>query len=565
MTSTQPFALLYGDQPDTDNQDQSADHAAFRRSASKSPATKESDNLAGNAPAFGPEAPSANSSWSRNENAPSRGRTEEPPSVQPMPLASAPPTAAAEVATDVPTAPWPKAGKSAGPTLLKSAAVLTKTPTDNPVPNQAPDSASHRTLSWKKTALIVGIVVLLIAGVVCADYYFMPMLRYREAVQQEAKGNYDRATRLYTSLGNYRDCQDRLAQLPAKKATALMNEGNYQDAMDLLEAEDKESPLIADCLYALGVLVYNDGDAETGLAYTAKLNERFPDYPKTQELEQFCNYSLGQQYTEMAASANNYAQQSGSYELACKYFDAAGEYGDAEDRAMECRYRLFSGLSNLLPSRINTQKAVSILGEMGNYRDATSTRLRIMYNYVLENYIAPVGNTCYSIIKDDPVVNTFLEELAASNYEDAPALLDRLNGKGFSLELFYGDENTPLPDVVTDFSKVYIHCEIPRWENLEPVQPYLLFAFANENGFCSVPMEGDSGSATVCLDQIIEKNEEALGRFLVDSSENGKLTLVLTDGFLSVRSLLLDDEGNFSADKACVPSECVVSFRYERA
>lgn len=517
MTSPQRFSLLYGEQPEENNQDRTVDHAAFRRpdpvTAPPVPPADTPDAPAQQASTSEPEKPSDDTSQGWTANALNRVRVGNlSASSQPVPLVSVLPSsvsaeeeephaAPAPMRKDAPVVVSPKDSPSSP---RKPEVLQPQTPTAPSARKNAPASEAHDARSGKRTTFIIGAIVLLLVGMVCADRYFMPMVHYREALQQEADGNYDQAARLYAALGDYRDSPDRAAQLPAKKIIAMMNEGKYQEALDQMEAENKDDPLIADCLYALGVLVYNDGDPEAGLGYVAKLKARFPDYAGTRVLEQYCNYSLGLRYAELAASLKDYSMRNDNLELAYKYFDAAGNYGDAADKAMDYRYLLFSSLQKLGTDRTVIQKAVTLLEEMGDYRNAPEARLRLMYDYVLSHYIQKDDfmqeDSYYRLIKDDDLLNTYLEELTAINYVDARAIQDRLNAKGFSMELTYGDDTTPLPEVVTDLSQVYLHYEIPNWENLAPVNAILFIAYPERGETSEGYLDAGGASGTFRLD-----------------------------------------------------------------
>ena len=301
----------------------------------------------------------------------------------------------------------------------------------------------------KKTALIVAIVAALLVAVICVDRFVMPSLRYQKALREQAVGNYDQAIFLFSALKNYKDSADHVHLAQEDKAREMMRDGKYQEAMDLLEAEYKGSSLIADCIYALGVLAYNDGDEETALEYVARLKQRFPNYDKAETLEQYCYYSLGSRNASEALRAKDSKLIISYYEDAVECYRSAGGYADAEDLAKLCQYRLADAYTY---EDVTWKKAIEEYEKLGNYLDAAQLRLDYMYSYVLMRW-TDLDDTVFS----------YLETLSDADYDGAQTLLDQIDllRSTDRFALVWGEEGEPLPAEVLDLSPVFIRYELP--------------------------------------------------------------------------------------------------------
>lgn len=310
-------------------------------------------------------------------------------------------------------------------------------------------------LRWTP-ARIVCVVAAILAVVLCLDQILMPSLRYRKALRLEKEGSYALAIEQYEALGSYRDSTKRIRLLQEETARMLMQDGRYQEALNYLDSTGKTSSLTGDCIYALGVTAYNDGDLETALEYVAKLRERFPNYKDLKQLEQYCYYSLGGRKAAEAAAISQPSLAASRYEEAIDAFARAGSYTDTADRILACRYQL----ALVCASGDALEQAIDILTDLNGYRDSAELRLNLMYEYV----------TTVQSFSDgmDPNVPYYLNELVAADYPGAAVLQDRFNGIGFSFGLEYGDAHAPIPDEVTDYSQVYIRYEINAKDSGDP-------------------------------------------------------------------------------------------------
>lgn len=298
--------------------------------------------------------------------------------------------------------------------------------------------ASH---AGRNAAIAAAVLLFLALGAFCAWRFLMPYLRYREALSARSAGDYDKAVSLLQALGEYRDSPELIRETLVQKARSRMAEGAYQEAMELFRALGDHEEEEADCLYALGVLAYNDKEIDAALGYVEQLRQRFPDYDKTGELEQYCYYSLGNQLAEQAAGEADRSARIEDYMQAREYFSKTDGYEDSAQRIMECDYRVALAQQE----NGNTAEAVTLLETLGDYKDAASLRQSYMFDYVqqhLENYTL------------DSMAPGYLQELVGAGYPGAQELLDRLNGEGFRFEVLYPNEVNGQPSPITERTQV---------------------------------------------------------------------------------------------------------------
>ena len=353
-----------------------------------------------------------------------------------------PPPKTPEPATPVITAPIPPvtvipAPIRDDPPPAQPTIIVQSVP--EPEAEEAPPSHAGR-----NAAIIFGVLLFLALGAFCAWRYLKPYLRYQEALREKAAGNYDRAVTLFQNLESYRDSPDQINKTLVSKASSLMEAGKYQEALNLLETLKDCDGQIADCLYSMGVIAYNEKDPEKALSYVEQLRQRFPDYDKTETLAQYSYYSLGNQAAASAAeAAGDPFLQRDRYETAKEYFAKANGYEDSAERIRACDYQI----ARTYREEGQLETAIEAFAALGDYEDAPAQRQACMFEYVQQH------------IEDyqlDHAAPAYLEELAAAGYPGAQELLDRLNGVGFSFEIkLEGAEGTS-PGTATELSKIAV-------------------------------------------------------------------------------------------------------------
>ena len=345
-------------------------------------------------------------------------------------------------------APAPTPAFTVIPAPISSEPPVQPTILIQPAPEPEPEEArvSH---AGRNAAIVFAVLLFLVLGAFCAWRYLMPYLRYREALRERAAGNYDKAVTLFEDLKLYRDSPEQITRTLSRKAAALMGEGKYAEAMEILETLEGSEDQIADCLYSLGVLAYNDKDFETALSYVEQLRARFPDYDKTETLAQYCWYSLGQRTEIDAGAMANTKLMIEQYRKAIEYFTQANGYEDSAERITACEYQIadayrFGG---------ELQAAIAAYEALGGYSDAPTRRQDCMFEYVQQHIDDYLQDSCAS---------DYLTELAEAGYPGAQELLDRLNGEGFHFQVDLSESDGPDPETARDLSKVTISWSVER-------------------------------------------------------------------------------------------------------
>lgn len=323
-------------------------------------------------------------------------------------------------------------------------------PTQQPVPEPQPapeeTPAAKPRKRGKTTAIVLSSLILVVAAAFVGYLFLKPYLRYRTGLDQLKAGNYEEAKAIFEELGDYRDSAKRVQDSIVQNARAAMTQGDYQKAMDLLKDMPDQQKYVADCLYSLGVLAYNDGDLDTAWSYVRQLEERFPDYENLPQLKQYCCYSYGGRYAAQAAQAQQPEDRIEGYNQAMQWYAAAGEYEDSGERVTECSYRIAVEKLNMG----SWEEAMEDFRLLGDYKQSAQYLADCKFRYAE----AHIENT-------DQTTLDYLQELADANYEGAQELLDRLTGDafGFNLTLGPGDSSGQLVQA-SDLSEVYLHYRV---------------------------------------------------------------------------------------------------------
>ncbi len=321
----------------------------------------------------------------------------------------------------------------------------------NPRPSYEPDpeETPKQRHPGRTAAIILSLAAVLLIGGWCVYRFLMPELQYQKAAREQSAGNYEKAEEIYEGLDGYKDSEERIVAAKLARIRAVMSEGGYLQAMELLE-EVKDRPeydaYMADCIYSLGVLAFNDKDLDSAWAYVRQLEEKYPDYSKLPQLRQYCRFSFGNRLAGEAASLEDPDERIYAYEAAIQEFLQAEGYSDSADRITECRYRIAIEKMNL--DRLT--EAVDAFAELGEFKQSAEYRSSCMYRYAwqhLENV--------------DDLSLAYLEELAGAGYPGAQELLDRYTGRAFSFRAALGaQENAPDASSVTDLNEVYIQYSV---------------------------------------------------------------------------------------------------------
>lgn len=336
--------------------------------------------------------------------------------------------------------------------------VTPQPPARRPTYQPEPEDQEKQPHTGRTVAIVLAILVFLGIAAWCAMEYLRPYLRYREAEKAQSAGDYEKAAQIFEEMGDYRDSAERVWQNKLQIIRGLMADGNYQDAMVLLDA-NKDLPeydsCMADCIYSLGVVAFNRGDVDEAWEYVLMLEDRYPDYARLPELRQYCHYSFGNRAAAEAAGLEDANQRILAYQRAVEEFAQAGGYADSAERISECRYRIGIELMNI----DNLPGAIEAFTALGDYKSSAQYRADCMYRYAWQH----LENT------DDTTMN-YLEELAGNGYEGAQELLDRFNGDSFEFHITLGPtDNTATVAEVTSLKDVYIHYTVESRDDNGPV------------------------------------------------------------------------------------------------
>lgn len=321
-----------------------------------------------------------------------------------------------------------------------------------PRPAYTPDpeeEAAKRRHPGRLAVILLSIMVVLLIGGWCVYRFLMPELQYQKAAREQNAGNYEKAQEIYEGLEDYKDSPERIVGVKLARIRAVMSEGDYLQAMELLE-EVRDRPeydsYMADCIYSLGVLAFNDKDLDSAWSYVLELEEKYPDYAKLPQLRQYCRFSFGNRLAAEASAMEDPDERIYAYEAAIQEFLQAEGYADSADRITECRYRIAIEKMN----QDLLVEAVDAFAALGDHKQSAEYRANCMYRYAWQ-HLAEVDDLSIS----------YLEELSQANYPGAQELLDRYTGRAFAFRACVGaDHNAPTAVTVTDLADVYLRYEV---------------------------------------------------------------------------------------------------------
>ena len=410
----------------------------------------------------------------------------EPAAAVPLAIGLSPAGAEASVgrsafpASVIPAPPMP------APPAAPAPARAAKPARTEEVPPPALDSRPRR--GGRLTVILLLVLAVLAVAAFAAATLAGPYLRYRAALGAQQSGDYEQAQKLFEELDDYRDSAERAAQSVAAQAVEKMNEGEFEEALAILEDLKGFDGEKAKCLYSIAVLAHNDGQLDKAWDYIRRLEDLDPDYPDLPLLRRSCNYARGIQICASAAAEYRSQTRIEQFNQAIQYFELAEGYEKSAEKILYCRYEIAAEEVRYAETSgsalVHLERAVEGFAALGDYQDAADRVLDCKYAYV---YCAfkELGDF------DDEKALAYLEELRAANYPGAEELNEGLT-EAFELYVVipsYSSVDPSLP--VTSFTGIKIWVEQPPLRAWMPLMLYCTFPDGN-SGIGYVSPDGET-------------------------------------------------------------------------
>jgi FOG: TPR repeat len=295
---------------------------------------------------------------------------------------------------------------------------------------------------------------------------------YRYGVQMSENGFYSEAANVFSALGDYSDCEERLREVQYLYGLELIKKWNYQKAIDIfteLDDYNDSKNLISQCYYKLGlqllgkkayeeavVCFKTSGDSDRsqkrikecyynlGLQLLDKKNyeeaiEFFRlsgDYSDSEKRIKECYYNIGLQLLEEQ-----------SYSDAIEAFEKGGDFSDSKKRVKECYYNI--GLQLL--SEKSYDGAIAAFKKAGDFSDSKEKINAAKYAYVTEHK----NNT-------DATTYKYLKELTSANYKDSKKIYTSLYAWKLT-DIVFNTHRDDTSSNYTSFDKydtIYFHASV---------------------------------------------------------------------------------------------------------
>ena len=321
-------------------------------------------------------------------------------------------------------------------------------------------------------------------------------------------GDYEQAEQIYEDLDGYKDSAERIIAGKLAKIRSVMAAGNYQQAMEMLE-EVRDRPeydeYLADCIYSLGVLAFNNNELDKAWSYVQQLEQTAPSYSKLPQLRQYCHYSFGNRAAVEAAGLEDAEARIRGYVTAIEEFQQTENYADSEERITECRYRIAVEIMN----QDQLTEAIETFAELGDYKQSEEYRCSCMLRYAQQH----LENT-------DELSMTYLEELSRIGYEGAQELLDRYTGSAFSFHITNGPvDSTAQVTLVNDLAEVYLFYTVESMDENGAVPVLVRYLLP----------DGRQGRGLLNNDHSASGSKSWASLFPTDCTVSGEVTLEFYD------------------------------------
>lgn len=252
----------------------------------------------------------------------------------------------------------------------------------------------------RKTAIILSVAALF--AVACAVAFFiilLPQLKYNKALSYVKNGETEKAIEIFTSLGDYKDSEDRILRTRYDVALRLYNEGKYDEAYEHFNKLGDYSDslgLKTECVYKEALSLMDKKQWER-----AKIKlEGLGNYKESSKSLKECNYQLG-----LAA------MDKGNWEEAVNLLTPLADYKNCGDQLTFADYNR----AKTYHKEGKYEQAIKIFTELGDYEDSKALRLTSMYAYVKGHLEA-----------DNLTTFEYLKELYDADFEDSKTVYKNL-------------------------------------------------------------------------------------------------------------------------------------------
>lgn len=236
----------------------------------------------------------------------------------------------------------------------------------NEVQQTLPPSEEKRS---KKLLIFGGIgAVLLVLGIVAAllwPSYLSPMLRYRNAEDLLAQGQYDEAIAEYAALGDYEDAAAKALEAKYAKAGKLLADQDFDGAIALYEqlGDYSDAKLkIPKARYAQAEHLLANQDFDGAIAIFEELNDQY-------------------KVTDTTYAKAEALYEKGDYRQAAELYRTIEDYGDSKAKYSEATYQCACQLAEQKDAA-NTLLQIEKLSDAPEYAD----RVEQLYLKVIDIY-----------------------------------------------------------------------------------------------------------------------------------------------------------------------------------
>ncbi len=204
---------------------------------------------------------------------------------------------------------------------------------------------------------------------------------YEAARSLENEKQYEAALKAYTNLGGFLDSKDRAQEMSNwvkyNKAQALMDEENYQDALDIYQELSESFEDVKD----KRILAKQENERKSAYEQAVHYQENGQYEKALQSFEKLGDYKDSEERAKLTSQPVNYNKavqlsQSGEYEKARDIFQSLGEYNDAPKQAAEMQHKIDYNYASRLVKDEKFDEAIEIYTRLAEIEYSNSEYLK---------------------------------------------------------------------------------------------------------------------------------------------------------------------------------------------